>query len=594
MALEAMGWKITIGSLNPPTSSFRHERLRNLQAEMLYPPPKSVLDLPLTSPPNDADWHTMAALAQTHDSRYGKSFKSLTRARNARHFAHEFRRRGIRHIHVHFANRATHTALFLKAVGFTFSFTAHAQDFMLDLGSDDLLREMAREAEFVIAVSDFSQDLLQKTCPDSAEKIHRVYNGLDIASFSPTPLPQGDPLRIISIGRLIDFKGFPDLIEAVRQLHLEGVSVHLDIIGEGPQRSALERQIADGNLAGVVHLLGLQSQDRIRERLEAAHVFALGCIVDDKGASDILPTVILEAMAAGRPVVSTRLVGVPEMVEHGRTGLLAEPKSPTELAEHLKTIATQRNLAEEMGTAGRMRFENMFTLKHSAGQLAQYFAAVVPNTPSAKANDRLLCLTPHWPQESAEWSYLHGHSGVTLLSANAIPNKDLPIHPAPNQHFLPDAMVLESHWRNHPELAGKLEALYEKCGTVDGEGYFREARRAVWTALQLRHWGCRQVHALRSDAVLWAWMVKKLTGCRASFAVEAKPVLSRSCLEVILQDFDTGSLSDPRIAEKLGSRFPDLLRLVEPTRKPGLFSKKENPVDPAGVWESVFTKLPSP
>src|SRR5262249_26763480 len=150
----------------------------------------------------------LGPLINEHDAKYGAKFKASIRARNAWHFAPLLRRRGVPHVHVHFANRATHTALFLKKLGFRFSFTAHAQDFMVDLGSDDLLREMTREAEFVVCVSDYSRDLFAKICPESASKIKRIYNGIEINDF-PAARPEHDgALRIVSVGRLIEFKGF--------------------------------------------------------------------------------------------------------------------------------------------------------------------------------------------------------------------------------------------------------------------------------------------------------------------------------------------------------------------------------------------------
>ena len=106
-----------------------------------------------------------------------------------------FARSGVDHVHVHFANRAAHTAIFLKEIsGIPFSVTAHGQDFMKDLGSDDLLREICAAAEFVAAETDYSRDLLRQRCPDSAAKIHRVYNGIDLERF-PAPRYEQLPRR---------------------------------------------------------------------------------------------------------------------------------------------------------------------------------------------------------------------------------------------------------------------------------------------------------------------------------------------------------------------------------------------------------------
>ena len=315
LAHEAAGMPICIGSLNAPPDSFRHERLAKIRANAHYPPPPKVLQAMQRFAEADGSWQPLAELIAEHDERYGESYKARIRARNALYFARLFKSRGVSHIHVHFANRATHTALFLKKLGLPFSFTAHAQDFMIDLGSEELLAEMCREAEFVIAVSDFSKALLQKMCPGSAEKITRVYNGINTASFPVAEqAAPGEPLRIISIGRLIEFKGFHHLLGACAKLRDRGTPFRCTIAGDGPWSDRLIELRAGFKLShDEVIFAGRKTHDELKTELARSHVFALPSIVDGKGASDILPTVIMEAMAASLPVVSTRLVGIPEM-----------------------------------------------------------------------------------------------------------------------------------------------------------------------------------------------------------------------------------------------------------------------------------------
>src|SRR5881398_4236142 len=219
-------------------------------------------------------------------------------------------RKGVDHVHVHFANRAAHTALFLKEIsGIPFSVTAHGQDFMKDLGNDDLLREICAAAEFVAAETDYSGDLLRQRCPDSAGKIHRVYNGMDLTRF-PAPNEEvsiNQVPRIISIGRLVAFKGFEYLIDACADLARRGLEFNCEIIGDGPLRGDLEERIRKLNLSDRVHLLGSLSQGAVLEKLRSADIFALASVIDNQAASDVFPTVIIEAMAAARPVVSTQL-----------------------------------------------------------------------------------------------------------------------------------------------------------------------------------------------------------------------------------------------------------------------------------------------
>jgi glycosyltransferase involved in cell wall biosynthesis len=555
-----------------------------LQAEILYPPPRSVLDFPLSGKlEQDADWQAMQQLAATHDARYGKQFKALTRARNAWSYAQEFRQRGVKHIHIHFANRATHTALFLKQAGFTFSFTAHAQDFMVDLGSRELLQEMAQAAEFVVAVSEYSRGLLQEMCPDAAGKIRRIYNGLDPAAFQVSEAQKpGEPCRILSIGRLIDFKGFQVLIPAVAGLRRAGRAVELNIVGEGPLRPVLERLIAESNAGEFIRLLGVQSQDQIKAHLAESDIFALACVVDAKGASDILPTVITEAMASGLPVVSTRLVGVPEMVDHEITGLLAAPEDVTDLAAQLDRLIENPALRKTYGQAGRHKFESTFALEHTAGQLAEMLRPYGENVSSDRAQPapRWLCLLTQWPGVNPELDYLSQHPAIHLAAARA----DLPAERYPQGcQFLPDAMVLEAAWRNAPAWVARLESLYEKCGPVDGELYFREARRAVYLAGEVVRMGIRHLHAFRSDALLCIWQMHQLTGLPASATIEPKPAFSRSALDVMLRDFTFGSNAEP----KLAVTWPDHFQLNQPEPKSGWFSRKDsvNESKPEILWQ---------
>src|SRR6059058_2952673 len=218
LALERLGFELEIGSVYPPLTSLRHEHIACLRAPVHYAPPQEILKLSERNAKTDGKWPR--DLVERHERKYGASGKAAQRARNALYFADHFKRRSVDHVHVHFANRAAHTAMFLKEIsGIPFSVTAHGQDFMKDLGNDDLLREICAAAEFIAAETDYSRDLLRQRCPDSAGKIHRVYNGIDLEFFpsptgpsrtgiAPYQVAGNAAPRILSIGRLVAFKGF--------------------------------------------------------------------------------------------------------------------------------------------------------------------------------------------------------------------------------------------------------------------------------------------------------------------------------------------------------------------------------------------------
>jgi glycosyltransferase involved in cell wall biosynthesis len=567
LALESMGFQIEVGSLNRPPNSFRHERLDRLAAEIHYPPPPDVLD-GLAEDPEFK--RLLKPLIDDHSERYGTGYKPATRARNAWYFAQLFRRLGVQHVHVHFANRATHTALFLKKLGFPFSFTAHAQDFMFDLGSTDLLAEMAREAEFVVAVSDFSKGLLQEQCPDSEDKIVCIFNGIEVADFPAVPVVQRPALRILSIGRLIEFKGFQHLIGACGILKRRGVAVDCRIIGEGPMRQLLEERIQAEDVADTVTLLGVRSQEEVKRELGSCDVFALASIFDTVGASDILPTVITEAMASHLPVVSTKVTGIPEMVVHGETGLLVEPMDEPALADALATVAADPALRARMGQAGRARAEQCFTFPVTAGVLGQMFAERYSDahpSGSARIETPIVYLAHHWDGDALVKDRPQMKNGVRWLAESASWPEENGDRPSLEViETLPDASVVESLWLRRADQRGKLEALRGKMGdSMDSAQFYTAARNAVYLASMLLKRGTRLVHAHRSDAAPTVWLLKQLLPQLIITAgIEEQPVRPRGLLTRLLPDFDRVSVSDIKLSEQLKGKHADELKLAAP------------------------------
>ena len=566
LALESMGFELQIVSLNAPPDSFRHERLDRLKAEIHYPPPQDILDAKAASPEFKTQ---LGPLIAEHDAKYGKSFKALTRARNAWHFAPLLRKLGVIHVHVHFANRATHTALFLKRLGFTFSFTAHAQDFMVDLGSDDLLREMITAAEFTIAVSDFSRELLVKISPESASKITRIYNGIELDDFAPAKPETGGRFRIVSIGRLIEFKGFHWLITAAALLKQRGLDFEIRIIGDGPMRAELEDQILSEGLGEQVHLLGVRSQEQIKRELTGAQLFVLPSIVDRKGASDILPTVITEAMACRLPVVSTTVAGIPEMVVHGETGLLVEPGNAEELAKAIFELAGDAAKRAAMGGAGRTQAEKNFALSETGGQLGELFSYTVGrNNAVASIESPVLYLMNSWNGTRTDLESLANDPRLRVV-AGSMQGDAEQAHPDTlgQMEFLPDACVMESLWLRQTARRQQLEKLRAKIGdAISGEDFYLQARRALYLADVLPRRGVRHVHAFRSDAIVCVWLLKNISGLGASAAVEEGPALSRALLTKLLPDFEPVSVSDKKLAAQSPYAQNDSLRLTTPNR----------------------------
>src|SRR6266436_5114252 len=276
---------------------------------------------------------------------------------------------GIRHVHAHFAGMAARTAYWiLKFFPITFSFTAHANDIFAPRDFEIGLDKLVDTARVIVTETDYAAQFLRERFPERADRIHRIYNGLNLAEFGRTDFSP-TPLLIVAVGRLIAKKGFADLIRACGLLAESGKSFQCEIIGEGPLEEELRAQIDQLNLQDRVVLSGAKPQREVRQRLVAASVFVLPSVVDAQGGMDNLPTVIMEAMATGLPVVSTDIGGIPEMVVQNETGFLVRPGDAVTLAGAIKKVIDDRSLAQKLGEAGYERAQKLFSIEKNVTQL---------------------------------------------------------------------------------------------------------------------------------------------------------------------------------------------------------------------------------
>ena len=284
------------------------------------------------------------------------------------------REAGVSRVHAHFAGMAARTVYWLRRFfAIDYSITAHANDIFAPRDFVVSLDKIIRDAAAVVTVSDFAVEHLRQRFPACAASFHRIYNGVDLGAFRGAELNAEPPL-IIAIGRLIEKKGFADLISACRFLREQGQAFRCEIIGEGPLEESLAAHIAHSNLGESVQLAGTRTQSQIAERLAAATVFVLPCTSETGGGMDNLPTVIMEAMAAGLPVVSTPVAGVPEMVQRGVTGELVPPHDAVVLAAAIQRIVSQPELARRLGAAGRALAAERFSIETNVRSLAGILA----------------------------------------------------------------------------------------------------------------------------------------------------------------------------------------------------------------------------
>jgi colanic acid/amylovoran biosynthesis glycosyltransferase len=276
---------------------------------------------------------------------------------------------GIGHVHAHFAGMAARTAFWIaKFFPITFSFTAHANDIFAPRKFEIGLDKLVETARAIITETEYSEKFLRERFPECADRIHRVYNGLNLAEFGRANF-SSDPPMIVAIGRLIVKKGFANLIRACALLVERGRPFRCEIFGEGPLENQLRAQIEESGLKELVQLPGAKPQHELRERLATANVFVLPSVPEAEGGMDNLPTVIMEAMATGLPVISTRIGGIPEMVIDNETGFLLRPEDPPAVADAIEKVICDRSLGQRLGQAGRGRAQMLFSIEKNARDL---------------------------------------------------------------------------------------------------------------------------------------------------------------------------------------------------------------------------------
>jgi colanic acid/amylovoran biosynthesis glycosyltransferase len=279
------------------------------------------------------------------------------------------REMGVGHVHAHFAGMAARTAFWInKFFPITFSFTAHANDIFVPTNFEIGLDKLVDTAGAIITETDYAAQFLGDRFPDRSGRVHRIYNGLDLSEFGRAKFSSVPPL-IISVGRLIPKKGFSALIRACGLLAERGKSFRCEIIGEGPVESDLREQIEQRGLQRHVILAGPRPQSQLRRRLAAANVFVLPSVIDSEGGMDNLPTVIMEAMATGLPVVSTNIGGIPEMVIENETGFLVQPGDAPAMADAIEKVIDDPLLAQRLGQFGYKRAETLFSIEKNVREL---------------------------------------------------------------------------------------------------------------------------------------------------------------------------------------------------------------------------------
>ncbi|HEY9730006.1 MAG TPA: glycosyltransferase family 4 protein [Chroococcales cyanobacterium] len=287
-----------------------------------------------------------------------------------------FQESEIAHVHVHFGTNSTTAAMLCRVLGGPpYSFTVHGPE-EFDKAQAIALTEKINRSAFVVAVSSFGKSQLYRWCDhEQWSKIHVVHCGVDQLFLTQPHIPIPNEPRFVCVGRLSEQKGHLLLIEAASRLAAEGQSFQLVFVGDGPLRSKIETLIAQKGLQNHIEITGWASNPEVQQQILASRVLVLPSFAEG------LPVVIMEALALERPVISTYVAGIPELVEPGTCGWLVPPGSVEALTTAMRTaLLLPVEKLEQMGQIGSHRVAEQHDAAIEASKLAALFPSNIEKT----------------------------------------------------------------------------------------------------------------------------------------------------------------------------------------------------------------------
>lgn len=377
------GIPIRLHALNRPQSTFfKAPDIEVLERETryIYPLSKWAALLAVLAAPARFGGRSLAALG---NALFGERESLKIRLTGLWHFAvachwaAAMRGRDVTHIHSQWIHSAGTVAMFgAWLLDRPFSFTGHAADLFRNRSA---LRDKIRRAEFIICISDFHRRFYLENGA-RPEQLQIVYCGIDTAHFSPRrrTRPEGEPLHILSSGRLVGKKGLPVLIEACGILAARGYDFRCTIAGSGPDEADLRARVAAAGLGDRISLTGeALKQEDIPAFMYSGDVYCLPCVWAKDNDVDGLPQMLMEAMACGLPAISTDLVGIPDLVIDGETGLLVPPEDARALADALMQLGENDDLARQLASSGHTHVTKTFDIDSCLDPLLSRFRAAL-------------------------------------------------------------------------------------------------------------------------------------------------------------------------------------------------------------------------
>lgn len=279
------------------------------------------------------------------------------------------------HIHSHFITGATSIGMFLsELISVPFSFTMHASALWID---PIALETKLSRCKFCVSISEYNKKYVLETYGEQwRSKFNIVHCGINLPiepKQSHKPKSHQEHISVLAVGQLMKRKGYHILIEAAKITKEHNPHIRWTIVGDGSERPVLEKLIQEFDLHDTVFLDGAQPHEKIPDYLDAADIFTLPCVIGTDNTRDGIPVALMEAMAWQLPVVSTNIVGLPELISSGLDGILVAPDSPVELAEAVMLLADSPDLRDQIGAAAAAKVASEFNAKRSAIQLAELF-----------------------------------------------------------------------------------------------------------------------------------------------------------------------------------------------------------------------------
>jgi glycosyltransferase involved in cell wall biosynthesis len=331
-----------------------------------------------------AQWYFMRRKARVYFKLWAEVLKSTFGSRNfffgaigifpkSVRFAYEMEKLKVRWIHAHFANHPTVAAFIVhRLTGIPYSFTAHGSDLHVERR---MLDKKVASASFAVAISAYNKELMVRDCGEPVrDKIHVVHCGVDSEMFSIQPRSSNsNPLHILCVASFEEVKGHRVLVEACKLLELRGIPYVCHLVGEGPLRQKIEKQIRSAGITRRFHFHGALSRPEIIRLYKKVDLFVLPSVPTKSGKREGIPVVLMEAMATGLPVVTSNLSGIPELVDSENCGILIPPGDVHALANALETLCRDTILRAQMGFSGRKKVLEKFDLRKNTMALLKLF-----------------------------------------------------------------------------------------------------------------------------------------------------------------------------------------------------------------------------